>query len=266
MAIKRVWLGSVGPFLYDDAGTYEDGVLNRALRTEGQLQIDSEPIVDKNALRLMDIDYVVGIVEVDDIDDPSPELATKRALRDGALIVVYEAGTPNDYALYAYDFTAGGEDIPTICAGTVGYWVCIVGVHAIGGHGSADKQIRVSRITISDSGVSDNIDCLGTNIYNGYSIAEATSIAKGGSEGYFDLSADGATLGIADGAFPGGLIAILGIPSIANTSGDALFIQAEFVLGAMYLTFRRADSSKVDLTQAVNVGVIAVDISFLTTS
>lgn len=476
MATKRYWVGSTGPFLYDDAHFYADSVLLRAFRTEGQIEIDEEPTEDTHGVRLIDVDSIVGIVNVADIDDPSSELSTKGAVRNGALLVVYESGTPNEYALYAFDTTAGGTDVPTICEGDGGYWICIVGEHAIGGYGSAGKsvlngtvdpttegnlgdfyintvswqifgpktisgwgtgtsligpqgpqgdqgetgpqgiqgetgptgatgpkgdtgdtgpagpqgeqgiqgiqgiqgetgatgatgpagadgktvlngavdpttegvdgdfyintatdtifgpktagswgsgtslvgptgatgpqgiqgiqgetgptgatgpqgiqgetgatgatgpqgpqgdpglleyEVRVNRISISDSIVPSRISCLGTSIHNGYSITEATSIPKGGSSGAFTLSADGATLGIIDSAFPGGLVAMLGFIGTVNESGDYLSMQFDVVLGALYITFRRADGSKADITDSVDIGDITIDFSYLTTS
>lgn len=384
MAIRRYWIGSTGPFLYEDTGTYGyDGKLFRAFRTDGQMVVDAEPAVDHNVLRLSDIDGVINIVAVDDIDDPSTELASYTALRTGALLVVYEAGSPtNEYALYAYDSTATANP-PTVCAGSVGYWVCIVGEHAVGGgptdgksvlSGAVDPttegvngdfyintttwtifgpkaggvwpagvslvgpagadgadgvdgvdgvdgrtllngvvdpttegadgdfyintntwyifgpkattwpagvslvgptgpagsggsaNIRLTQITIEDSGTADRIACSGSNIYNGYNIAAATALAKGATEGYFSLSADGATLTINSSAFSGVLLMVTGIPNMVNSSGDALAVQTQIMTNTLYLTFRRNDSSKVDLTSAVDVGSIIFDISFITTS
>jgi len=384
MAIRRYWIGSTGPFLYEDTGRYGfDNELFRAFRTDGQMVVDAEPAVDHNVLRLSDIDGVINIVAVDDIDDPSTELASYTALRTGALLVVYEAGSPtNEYALYAYDSTATANP-PTVCAGSVGYWVCIVGEHAVGGgptdgksvlSGAVDPttegvngdfyintttwtifgpkaggvwpagvslvgpagadgadgvdgvdgadgrtllngvvdpttegadgdfyintntwyifgpkattwpagvslvgptgpagsggsaNIRLTQITIEDSGTADRIACSGSNIYNGYNIAAATALAKGATEGYFSLSADGATLTINSSAFSGVLLMVIGIPNMVNSSGDALAVQTQIMTNTLYLTFRRNDSSKVDLTSAVDVGSIIFDISFITTS
>jgi len=384
MAIRRYWIGSTGPFLYEDTRRYGfDNELFRAFRTDGQMVVDAEPAVDHNVLRLSDIDGVINIVAVDDIDDPSTELASYTALRTGALLVVYEAGSPtNEYALYAYDSTATANP-PTVCAGSVGYWVCIVGEHAVGGgptdgksvlSGAVDPttegvngdfyintttwtifgpkaggvwpagvslvgpagadgadgvdgvdgadgrtllngvvdpttegadgdfyintntwyifgpkattwpagvslvgptgpagsggsaNIRLTQITIEDSGTADRIACSGSNIYNGYNIAAATALAKGATEGYFSLSADGATLTINSSAFSGVLLMVIGIPNMVNSSGDALAVQTQIMTNTLYLTFRRNDSSKVDLTSAVDVGSIIFDISFITTS
>jgi len=59
---------------------------------------------------------------------------------------------------------------------------------------------------------------------------------------------------------------VIGIPNMFNSSGDALAVQTQIMTNTLYLTFRRNDSSKVDLTSAVDVGSIIFDISFITTS
>lgn len=48
MAEQQVWLGSVGPFLYDDASFF-------AIRTTGQQRVDTAPTADTHVLRRMDL-------------------------------------------------------------------------------------------------------------------------------------------------------------------------------------------------------------------
>ena len=55
MALKEVWIGSVGPFLYEDTDTYEDGEDLRGLRVE-QMFMDNAPASDNEVLRRADID------------------------------------------------------------------------------------------------------------------------------------------------------------------------------------------------------------------
>lgn len=46
MAQKKYWIGTTGPFLYDDTQVYSDGPVIKALRTEGDLQVDGLIIGD----------------------------------------------------------------------------------------------------------------------------------------------------------------------------------------------------------------------------
>lgn len=48
MAEQQVWLGSVGPFLYDDAAFF-------AVRTSGQLRVDTAPTLGTHVLRRDDL-------------------------------------------------------------------------------------------------------------------------------------------------------------------------------------------------------------------
>jgi len=43
MARRRVWVGSNGPFLFDDVETYADGVAMRGIRSEGPLRVEGNP-------------------------------------------------------------------------------------------------------------------------------------------------------------------------------------------------------------------------------
>lgn len=44
MAIKKFWIGTTGPFRYNTASVYSDAVAVKALRTEGDLQVDGSII------------------------------------------------------------------------------------------------------------------------------------------------------------------------------------------------------------------------------
>jgi len=55
MARKRYYIGSTGPYLYDDSHTFDDGRAMEALRTEGQLVVDEAPSENGNVWRLHDM-------------------------------------------------------------------------------------------------------------------------------------------------------------------------------------------------------------------
>lgn len=66
MTVRKVWLGSTGPFLYDDSVLYidEDGVISpdnqQAIATDGQIVIQSPPSSPVHAVRKQDLDDAVG--------------------------------------------------------------------------------------------------------------------------------------------------------------------------------------------------------------
>lgn len=61
MAIKEVWLGTTGPFEYDNSDTdvYPDGKAVRGVRAD-QLYVDSAPTDPNEVARLSDLPVVSG--------------------------------------------------------------------------------------------------------------------------------------------------------------------------------------------------------------
>lgn len=55
MATQEYWLGSRGPFLFDDADTYPDGETLQGARYS-QVRIDNEPSGDNQAARKSTVD------------------------------------------------------------------------------------------------------------------------------------------------------------------------------------------------------------------
>lgn len=66
MALREFYLGTVGPFYYDDTDTYDDdpAIHHCALRTPQQLYIGTAPIGDKQVVRLEDlVTALIGYIE-----------------------------------------------------------------------------------------------------------------------------------------------------------------------------------------------------------
>lgn len=55
MAIQEYWLGSRGPFLFDDADTYPDGTTFQGARFS-QMRIDNEPTEDDQVAKKTTVD------------------------------------------------------------------------------------------------------------------------------------------------------------------------------------------------------------------
>jgi hypothetical protein len=61
MTVRKVWVGSVGPYLYDDTDLINDsdgdiaGMSFAALSTTGQLHVEEPPTESDNVLRQMDV-------------------------------------------------------------------------------------------------------------------------------------------------------------------------------------------------------------------
>jgi len=87
MAVRKVWLGSTGPFLYDESVLYvdEDGVISpdnqQAIATDGQIVIQSAPSSPVHAVRKQDLDDALGDISglesrVDILEDTTAGLGT----------------------------------------------------------------------------------------------------------------------------------------------------------------------------------------------
>ena len=68
MALKKVYFGSLGPFVYDDTVLVNDpdgdfaGEDHQSITTDGQMFIESTPVTDKEVLRLVDVGALAGNV------------------------------------------------------------------------------------------------------------------------------------------------------------------------------------------------------------
>jgi len=135
MARKKIYIGSVGPYLFDDEDLINDqdgdfaGDLRHAMTTNKQIIITEEPTDENHLLRLGDADNrILAPMEVVDINDPSAELAGKVGI-PGTLILVYQINATRDEAtLYAWETAnSDGVDIPYVVAGSSGFWIATAG-------------------------------------------------------------------------------------------------------------------------------------------
>jgi len=128
---RKFYIGSSGPFLYndddliDDQDGYFPNELRHAIVAEDQILIYGIPTSDEHAMRRVDVDKLIAIFTVSDLDDPSAELSTKTG-NEGGLVIIFEnnVGT-NRYAIYSWDDDSITEDIPYIVSGIGGVWVLV---------------------------------------------------------------------------------------------------------------------------------------------
>ncbi len=149
MAIRKIYIGSVGPFLYDDTDLINDrdedgnpdlfiGEDRRALVTDDQVYLGRAPIVGEEVVRLIDLGFVIlPPVSVTDVDNPTELNSLVGTL--GAVVLVYEivgATGQNEYTLYAYDASGPGVNSPYVVdASGAGdeRWIAITGKYAAQG-------------------------------------------------------------------------------------------------------------------------------------
>jgi len=131
MAEKEVWIGSTGPFIFDDTETYEEdgsGETYRGIRTN-KIYLDDTPTEDGEVIRLEDLNRVLLTpLEVTDIDDPSTELNAIEGSLSTMLLVYEVEATADVFTIYVWDDTnSAGEDVPYVVDGSTGYWIAIGG-------------------------------------------------------------------------------------------------------------------------------------------
>jgi len=122
MAIRKIYNGSVGPFLYDDTDPIDDpdgdfpGEPYRALTTNDQIFVGRAPAVDEEVLRLIDLGYrLLPPVVTANINNPA-ELNAVAGI-PGTMVLAYEivgAGGQNEYTMYAYDASGPAVNSPYV--------------------------------------------------------------------------------------------------------------------------------------------------------
>ena len=142
MAEKKLYLGSVGPYLFEDDELIEDedgdfsGELRHAITTNRQMIVTETPTGDDELIRLGDSNKrILAPLSVTNIDDPSTELGAIVGTA-GALILVYQVDAATDEAtLYEWEAAnSGGADIPHVVAGSSGFWIAVAGKYGSGDH------------------------------------------------------------------------------------------------------------------------------------
>ncbi len=157
MATKKYYIGSLGPFLFDDTANIDDpdgdfaGETLRSLTTNGQLRIEQAPVDSKEILRLEDItSKIFSPIAVVDIDNPT-ELGSLVG-EAGSLVIVYEVeANRNQVTLYSWDSANGaGASSPYVVSdGATGFWVAIAGKYI--SDASAIEDLTASSIVTTDA-------------------------------------------------------------------------------------------------------------------
>lgn len=186
MAEQRFWLGSTGPHLFDDGGSYVDDptIDFIAFRTLTNILLGAAPTEPENAVRLADMEGWLNRVAVADIDDPSTELAGLSGTVAGSLLVVYEVADPDVTTIYSWDASASAADVPFAVAGDGGYWVAAAG-----------RYVNSAIGVMGDIGVGIAVPITNLHLYeNNSSTAPALQIEQDGSGDaaiYFNLTGGG---------------------------------------------------------------------------
>lgn len=137
MAEKKFYIGTHGPYFYDDADAIDDpdgdfaGLDRTAFATQGQLYVATSPTEDQHVLRKIDIGGLeLAALSVTDIDAPT-ELASLSGSASTMLLAYQTQAGANLWTLYSWD-SDGVADSPWVVAGSSGYWVAIGGRYSRG--------------------------------------------------------------------------------------------------------------------------------------
>jgi len=134
MAKQRLWIGSHGPYFYDDAEPVNDpqNVVSKdqsGMVTEGNIKVLGTPSDGSDVVSKSYLEGNLKFLSVSDIDDPSAELNAIAGSSVGSLVLAYESlATNNDCTLYSWDdATSEAENVPYTVAGSSGIWIGIAG-------------------------------------------------------------------------------------------------------------------------------------------
>ena len=140
MAEKKIYLGSVGPYLFEDDELVEDedgefsGETRHAITTNRQMIITETPTGDDELMRLGDSnERLLAPLAVSNIADPSTELGAISGSA-GTMILVYQIdGGMDERTLYEWETAnTSGADIPYVVVGSTGFWIATAGRYSNG--------------------------------------------------------------------------------------------------------------------------------------
>jgi hypothetical protein len=126
VAEKKVYLGSQGPYLFDDSDTLNDP--DGDFSGQGQVGIVS----DSQVVATEFVGIPISSISVTNIDDPSTELNPLSASTVGGLIAVYQAvnGSDDEFTMYLWDTNAAAENPPYTVDGSGGVWIAVGGKYS----------------------------------------------------------------------------------------------------------------------------------------
>jgi len=145
MAEKKIYIGSMGPFIFDDSEAIDDP--DGDFSGEDQIAFRADEKLKAPAFEGL----LVSGQAVTDIDDPSTELNALTGDGNTSLLVCYEAsaGVPDEFTIYLWDSDAGAENVPYTVDGSSGLWIAIGGKYFNGdidfeGEITTDRGFRYS--------------------------------------------------------------------------------------------------------------------------
>jgi hypothetical protein len=128
MAERKIYIGSEGPYLFDDTELVDDPDGDFS----GETQLAARSDSSFKATEFIGVP-VMG-VSVANIDDPSAELNPLSSSGIGGLLAAYQvSGSADDeFTLYLWDTDAAAENVPYSVDGSGGTWIAVGGKYRNG--------------------------------------------------------------------------------------------------------------------------------------
>jgi hypothetical protein len=258
MADQYYWVGTVGPFKYDDAVAVNDVNLvydglaapdASPIVSTGQIQIATAPTVGTHVLREDDIGGIVG-----NVVGPAASTDNEVVRFDGATGKLIQADATNPTTISdAGDLVLNGS--ATSSAGLLGQVLA---------DGTAGRVLRNSYILISDGTNVSTLNCQIASRWNGDADGPTDNVAKGATTGNYTLDATGSRLDIGSAAFTGNVLMALGTILI-NASGVVTTTNVVNLANGIRVYLNHASTGAgQDMTVLVDTGSIYVNMLYLT--
>jgi len=239
MATRYYWIGSTGPFKYDDAsqvndsGLVYDGVAapdQASVITTGQLNVAEAPTSPTHVLREDDIGSVVG-----DVSGPASSTDGAVVLFDGTSGKLLKDSGITDFGEVLADGTSG-------------------------------RVLRQGFLALRDGTTGVSLKCQLDSHWNGDTDGPTDNVTKGATTGNYALNSAGTILDIQAAAFSGNIVMAFASMGV-NSSGTSLTAFVYPISGKLrVMLYSDPAGTAQDITTLVDTGYIYVNLLYLTSA
>lgn len=240
MAKRKLWLGSVGPYLFDDSDF-------KGLKSDGDLTLEDD-VAGSATLAELILGGAAGVAAAEDISH-----------------IVILTGVPVDSESLGV-FT--GSTIPINSNIKEALQALETAVEGIGGSaqilgdGTPGRYIRMSRLRIQ-KGTASGVHFTLSSKWNGNTF-DADNVAADSSSGGFSYLADKYRLKIDTPIIPTVIGVIASVA--ANKTGTVIISDADVDGTGILISLTREDGSNIDIDVAVATNDFSIDLFYITTA
>jgi len=136
---------------------------------------------------------------------------------------------------------------------------------AIQGDATPGRVERCMEVYIMDGSNADTINVSTLTSWNGDTIAMQDNLGKGGDETNYALDGDGFTLTIKAAGLTGNAVGVLSFSITGSTCGTVYNMIATALNNDIVVLLSHAtDGTQLDLTAAVDLGLLSLNVTYLT--